>query len=125
MQRIRKKLYCYGVIKMSDLTDKKCVPCEGGVPPLEAAEVERLLTEVNNWEFVDKEPPRIKKEFKFKNFQGSMDFVNGVAEVAESEGHHPNISVNYNKVTLTLYTHAIDGLHENDFILAAKIDELV
>ncbi len=110
---------------MSDLTDKKCVPCEGGVPPLKSEEVEELLTEVNEWEFLDQKPPKIKKEFKFKDFDGSMNFVNGVAEIAESEGHHPNISINYNKVTVVLYTHAIDGLHENDFILAAKIDQLV
>ncbi|MFW6048802.1 MAG: 4a-hydroxytetrahydrobiopterin dehydratase [Candidatus Bipolaricaulota bacterium] len=110
---------------MSELTQKECVPCEGGVPPLEPDEVERLLTEVNDWEYIDAAEPKIKKSFKFKDFNGSMDFVNQVAEVAEAEGHHPNIDINYNRVEIVLYTHAIDGLHENDFILAAKIDELV
>jgi len=110
---------------MSELTEKQCVPCEGGVPPLEQDEVEELLTEVNNWDFIDESPPKIQKEYKFKDFKESMEFVNNVAELAESEGHHPNIDINYNRVNIVLYTHAIDGLHENDFILAAKVDGLV
>ena len=109
---------------MSDLTSKKCVPCEGGVPPLESDEVEELLTEVKGWELLDEDPPKIQKKFKFGDFNGSMEFVNKLAELAEEEGHHPDIEISYNVVTLRLYTHAIEGLHENDFILAAKVDDL-
>ncbi len=109
---------------MSDLTEKQCVPCEGGVPPLESEEVEELLTEVEGWTLLEGSPPRIQKEFEFRDFARSMEFVNDVAELAEEEGHHPDIEISYNEVTLKLYTHAIDGLHENDFILAAKINDL-
>ena len=109
---------------MTDLTDKQCEPCEGGVPPLESDEVEELLTDVKGWELLDGNPPKIQKKFKFGDFEESMTFVNDVAEIAENEGHHPDIEISYNVVTLQLYTHAIDGLHENDFILAAKVDGL-
>ena len=108
-----------------NLTEKQCVPCEGGVPPLESDEVEELLTEVRGWELLKGSPPKIQKEFKFDDFEAAMSFVNDLAELAENEGHHPDIEISYNLVTLQLYTHAIDGLHENDFILAAKIDDLV
>ena len=107
-----------------NLTEKKCVPCEGGVPPLESHKVEELLTEVGDWELLEESPPKIQKEFKFDDFKTAMRFVNDLAELAENEGHHPDIEISYNVVTLQLYTHAIDGLHENDFILAAKIDDL-
>lgn len=110
---------------MADLTSKKCVPCEGGVPPLESDEVEELLTEVKGWKLLDGSPPKIEKKFKFDDFNGSMEFVNKLAELAEEEGHHPDIKISYNVVTLQLHTHAIDGLHENDFILAAKVDDLM
>lgn len=110
---------------MADLTSKKCVPCEGGVPPLESDEVEELLTEVKGWELLDSSPPKIEKQFKFGDFNESMEFVNKLAELAEEEGHHPDIEISYNVVNLQLYTHAIDGLHENDFILAAKVDDLI
>ncbi|MBS3814917.1 4a-hydroxytetrahydrobiopterin dehydratase [Candidatus Bipolaricaulota bacterium] len=109
---------------MEDLTSKECVPCEGGVPPLESEEVEELLTEVRGWELLEETQPKIRKEFKFGDFKESMGFVNEIAKLAEKEGHHPDIEISYNVVTLELYTHAIDGLHENDFILAAKVDEL-
>jgi len=107
-----------------ELTEKQCVPCEGGVPPLESDEVEELLTEVRGWELLEESPPKIQKKFKFDNFEKAMKFVNDLAELAENEGHHPDIEISYNLVTLQLFTHAIDGLHENDFILAAKIDDL-
>ncbi len=107
-----------------ELTGKNCVPCQGGVPPLESDEVEELLSEVKGWDLVESSPPKIQKEFKFKDFTESMNFVNEVGELAEAEGHHPDIEISYNVVDLQLYTHAIDGLHENDFIMAAKIDEL-
>ena len=106
---------------MSGLTEKRCVPCEGGVPTLGKTEVERLLAEVSGWSLNGK---WITKECKFKNFVETMKFVNRVAELAEGEGHHPDIHIHYNVVRFDIWTHAIDGLSENGFILAAKIDEL-
>ena len=106
---------------MSGLTEKRCVPCEGGMPPLKKAEVEKFLSQVPGWSLKGK---WITKEFKFKNFVAAMKFVNRVADLAEQEGHHPDIHIHYNIVRLDLWTHAIDGLSENDFILAAKIDAL-
>jgi len=116
---------------MNDLLRKKCVPCEGGVPPLTHKEIGELMPQVPGWELKEEENPNLKKlgaaakiskEYKFKDFIGAVNFVNKVAEIAEGEGHHPDIAVHYNKVTLELSTHAILGLSENDFILAAKID---
>ena len=106
---------------MSDLAQKRCVACEGGVPPLGKAEVERLLKQVSGWSLSGK---WITKEFKFKNFVAAMEFVNRVAALAEEEGHHPDIHIHYNVVRFDIWTHAIDGLSENDFILAAKFDAL-
>ena len=106
---------------MNDLAQKKCVPCEGGVPPLGKAEVERLLYQVSGWSLSGK---WITKEFKFKNFVAAMKFVNRAGDLAEAEGHHPDIHIHYNRVRFDIWTHAIDGLSENDFILAAKIDSL-
>lgn len=115
---------------MSDLLKKKCIPCEAGsMDPFTDIEARNYMHDVPGWtlEF-DKNPPndfvraRITKEYKFKDFIGSVNFINNVADVAEMEGHHPDIEIHYNKVLLTLSTHAIDGLSENDFILAAKID---
>lgn len=109
---------------MENLTKKKCVPCEGIIPPLENDEIEKLLPQVAGWELEEVNGHKqIAKEFKFKTFTESLDFVNKVGEIAESEDHHPNIGINYSKVKLSNYTHAINGLHENDFILAAKINE--
>lgn len=107
---------------MNDLLKKKCIPCEaGGVEPFSQAQVEEYLKETNGWA-LDEKALKISKEFKFKDFIGAINFVNNIAEIAEGEGHHPDIKINYNKVTLELSTHAIGGLSENDFILAAKID---
>ena len=106
---------------MSALTQKRCVPCEAGVPPLEKQEVERLLNQVPGWSLTGK---WITKEFQFKDFVEAMKFANQVAALAEEEGHHPDIHVHYNKVSFDIWTHAIDGLSENDFVLAAKIDTL-
>ena len=102
------------------LLEKKCVPCEGGTPPLNQEEAQNLLKEIPSWEIKD---GRVFRQFKFKNFRGSIAFVNKVAEIAENEGHHPNITINYNKVSIELFTHSIKGLSENDFIVAAKIDK--
>lgn len=105
------------------LTEKKCVPCEGGVEPLKHDEVGMYLKLVDPaWEF--REEKMIFREFRFVNFLQTMDFVNRVAEIAEKEGHHPNMYIGYGFCQVELWTHAIDGLSENDFILAAKIDTL-
>jgi pterin-4a-carbinolamine dehydratase len=106
-----------------DFATKKCQPCEGGTPPLTAEAATKYLASIAGWELF--EGTKIKKEFKFKNFIGAMDFVNRLAKTAEAEGHHPTILISYNKVKITLTTHAIGGLSENDFIMAAKIDKLI
>ncbi|PIR68629.1 4a-hydroxytetrahydrobiopterin dehydratase [Candidatus Nomurabacteria bacterium CG10_big_fil_rev_8_21_14_0_10_35_16] len=106
---------------MNDLLKKKCVPCEGGMEPLKQEEVFGLMEQIDGWN-VDGDFKVIFKEFKFKDFIGATNFVNQIAEIAEEEGHHPDIHIFYNKVVLELTTHAIKGLSENDFILAAKID---
>lgn len=105
-------------------TDKKCVPCEGGVPRQEPAAVDRALRELVGWEAQDGHT-RIHRHYRFKDFREAMTFVNAIAEVAEAEGHHPDFTVHsWNCVDVTLWTHAIGGLSENDFIVAAKIDAL-
>ncbi|MEK7175495.1 MAG: 4a-hydroxytetrahydrobiopterin dehydratase [Patescibacteria group bacterium] len=106
---------------MQNLLKKKCVPCEGGVKALSKIEVEKYLKEIPGWEFSN---GKIYKTFRFKDFIGAINFVNNIAELAENENHHPDIHVNYNKVLIELWTHAINGLSENDFILAIKIAEL-
>jgi 4a-hydroxytetrahydrobiopterin dehydratase len=105
-----------------DLTKKKCKPCEGTTPALGTHEVQRYMADVLGWQL--EEDKSIKKEFRFKDFAGAMVFVNKVAALAENEGHHPAILILYNKVRITLSTHAVSGLSENDFIMAAKIDRL-
>ena len=104
-----------------NLLSKKCVPCEGGADLFSRAEAEEYLAETPGWEIVEN-GKKIKKEFKFKNFNEAIDFVDKVARIAESEGHHPDIHVFFNKVVVELWTHAISGLSENDFIVAAKIN---
>ena len=103
-----------------ELTEKKCVPCEGGIPALDADAVKHYLSKLNNWNL--SENLKISKTFRFINFRHTMDFVNKVADLAESEGHHPDLVVTYSTCVVELWTHAIHGLSENDFILAAKID---
>ena len=109
-----------------DLTSKKCVPCESWVPPMEEEKAKEMLKEVPGWELSKSTDNQfqITRKFEFKDFKESMSFINKVADLAESEGHHPDIYIFYNKVTLTLSTHFIKGLSENDFILAAKINKL-
>ena len=107
-----------------DLTKKKCIPCEGGIPPLTEEKEAEFIKEIKGWDLLKEGVHRIRKEFIFNEFMEAISFVNSVAEIAEREGHHPNISVYYNRVVLELNTHAIKGLHLNDFILAAKIDEI-
>ena len=109
---------------MSELASKKCVPCEGGDIPLKRGDSESLLRQLKDWG-LDEGALTISKGYVFKNFVEAMAFINKVADIAEEERHHPDIHISYNKVQLTLTTHAIHGLSENDFILAAKIDSLI
>jgi 4a-hydroxytetrahydrobiopterin dehydratase len=104
-----------------NLIEKKCVPCEGGVEPFEQEQINAMLLETPGWEVKD---GHLYREFEFNNFVTAMEFLNKVADLAESEGHHPDFCVHYNKVEFEIWTHAIDGLSENDFILAAKINQL-
>lgn len=114
---------------MNQLLSKHCVPCEGlpaqagGVEPFNAEQIKTYKDLLNlPWEVVDGK--KIKHEFKCKDFKEAMEFVNKIADLAESEGHHPDIHIYYNKVKIVLWTHAIGGLSENDFILAAKIEKV-
>jgi 4a-hydroxytetrahydrobiopterin dehydratase len=105
------------------LPEKTCIPCRGGVLPLTRAEAESLRTHAPSWTLVD-EASRIERTYRFKNFRESLDFVRQVGELAETEGHHPDISFGWGYATISLRTKKIKGLHENDFIMATKIDRL-
>ncbi len=107
-----------------ELTKKHCVPCEGGIPPMIDADEEKYLKEVPSLALDREGVHKIKKDFKLKDFKEAIQFVNNVSDLAEREGHHPNIHIFYNKVRFELYTHSIKGLFTNDFIMAAKIDEI-
>ncbi len=107
---------------MSSLAEKTCVPCRGGVPPLKGEELRQLARQVEGWEVVNEH--HVKKTFKFPDFRSALAFVNKVGELAEEQGHHPDIYLAWGKVEITTWTHKIDGLTESDFILAAKIDRL-
>lgn len=105
------------------LTKMKCVACEGGEPPLSAEEIQRLLPAVPSWTVATVDGhPSLGKSFTFKNFVESVDFVNLVKDIAEGEGHHPDVNIHWGTVRIENWTHATGGLHTNDFILAAKID---
>ncbi len=107
---------------MSDLSKKKCVPCEGNVPPLTPEAAAELAKQLNpEWHVID-DAHLLSRHFTFKDFAETMQFVNKVAAIAEEEGHHPDLTVSYGGATVELMTHAIGGLSENDFIVAAKID---
>ena len=108
---------------MSGLTAKTCIPCKGGVPSLTRAEAKQYLDETPNWA-LDGAAGRIERRFAFGNFAEALDFVNRVGALAEDEGHHPDIAFGWGYCNVVLYTHKIKGLHENDFIMAAKIDRL-
>jgi 4a-hydroxytetrahydrobiopterin dehydratase len=107
---------------MSELAAKTCVPCRGGVPPLRGEELESLHLQVPGWHV--NEEHDITKTFTFPDFRQALAFVNRVGEVAEEQGHHPDIYLAWGKVEIKLWTHKIDGLTESDFIMAAKIDRL-
>ncbi|MFX1476710.1 MAG: 4a-hydroxytetrahydrobiopterin dehydratase [Promethearchaeota archaeon] len=100
------------------------MPCEGGIPPLSEKEEDRYYKEIEGWALLREGIHRIKKEFYFENFKEAMTFVNQVANLAEEEGHHPDFYIFYDEVVLELHTHAIKGLHLNDFIMAAKINDI-
>ena len=105
------------------LAEKKCVPCKGGVPPLKGKELAKLAQELKpDWKVVQEH--QLEREFKFKDFREALHFTNRVGELAESQGHHPDIYLTWGKVKVTIWTHKIDGLTESDFVLAAKIDQL-
>ena len=105
------------------LLDKECVPCKGGVPPLTPEEAKDLLAQVPDWALGDG-ATNVTRKFAFDDFAASLSFVNGVGALAESEGHHPDISFGWGYAEILLFTHKIHGLHENDFIMAAKIDRI-
>ena len=105
------------------INKKTCVPCQGGIPPLNKNQISILVKELDsNWEVIDLK--ELRKEYIFGKYTDAISFVNNVAALAEEEGHHPFIHINYKKVIIILFTHKIDGLHENDFILASKCDLL-
>ena len=108
---------------MSDLAEQKCVACEGGTMPLNRTEGEILLKQLKDWR-LSGDARWISKQFKFKDFKEALEFTNKVGEIAESEGHHPDIQLSWGSVVIELTTHAIKGLSQNDFIIAAKIDKL-
>ena len=114
-------------IHMSDLINKKCVPCEGGLLPFDTSEIHKYQKKVDGWD-ISKDENKIfflNKKFKFKNFLDSQNFINKVGEISEDEGHHPDLLFGWGYAEIKITTHAIEGLSENDFILAAKIDKLI
>ena len=109
---------------MSELAEKECIPCKGGIPPLKGQALAELLRKLgNNWAVINEH--HLEKEFTFKNFREALAFTNKVGELAEAQGHHPDIGLSWGRVKITIWTHKIDGLTESDFIMAAKIDRLL
>lgn len=107
---------------MSDLAAKHCEPCEGGTPALGAKEIEKLAGQLDGWNVI--EDKRLEKEYRFPDFRQALAYVNRLGEVAETEGHHPDVYLGWGKVRVELSTHSVGGLSENDFILAAKADQV-
>ena len=108
---------------MSDLARKSCIPCEGGVPPLEGKELSELSERLGgNWVVVDNH--HLHNEYRFRDFSQALAFLNRIGELAEDEGHHPDLELSWGRVGVNIHTHKIDGLTESDFVLAAKIDQL-
>ena len=119
--------FARSIFIMTDLLNKKCVPCEGGVTPFEISEIHKYQKKVDGWD-VSKNEKNIyflEKKFQFNNFLESQKFVNEVGEISEEEGHHPDINFGWGYAKIIITTHAIEGLSENDFILAAKIDKKI
>jgi 4a-hydroxytetrahydrobiopterin dehydratase len=111
---------------MSDLLNKKCVPCEGELLPFDISEIHKYQKKVEGWDVKKNKKKNffLEKNFTFKNFVNSQDFINKIGKIAEEEGHHPDISFGWGYAKIIITTHAIGGLSENDFILAAKIDQI-
>ncbi len=111
---------------MNDLINKKCVPCEGGVVPFDISEIHKYQKKVDGWDVKKNEKDKyfLEKKFKFKDFKNSQNFINKVGAISEEENHHPEILFGWGYATIIITTHAIEGLSENDFILAAKIDQI-
>lgn len=107
---------------MSELASKKCVPCQGGVPPLKGSALKELQKHLSGWDVIEEH--HLYKTFKFPDFKTALTFTNKVGEIAEEQGHHPQICLTWGKVEIKIYTHKIQGLTESDFILAAKIDTI-
>ncbi len=115
-------------MKQINLQNKKCIPCEDGAKPLEKAAIDTLMKEIKAWTLLE-DPKlgwRIQKNLKFIDFKHALSFINEIGDIAEFEGHHPNLNLHdWNQVTVTFYTHKIKGLSENDFVMAAKVDKLL
>ena len=107
---------------MSELAQRECVPCRGGVPPMKGEDIRQLPEQLPGWDVINDH--HLRREYRFKNFRETLDFVNTVGELAENQGHHPDICFGWGKAEITIWTHKIDGLTESDFVLAAKIDKL-
>jgi 4a-hydroxytetrahydrobiopterin dehydratase len=105
-----------------ELSSKQCIPCRGGVPPLRGEEITKLLSQLDGWEVVKEH--HLKKNYRFSNFREAQEFVSRVGDLAEEQGHHPDICFGWGNAEIQIWTHKIDGLTESDFILAAKIDKL-
>ena len=112
---------------MTDLINKKCLPCEGGISPFDISEIHKYQKKVDGWEIIKNEKNiyLLEKKIIFKNFEESLKFVNEVGKISEEEGHHPDIIFGWGYAKINITTHAIEGLSENDFILAAKIDNKI
>jgi 4a-hydroxytetrahydrobiopterin dehydratase len=112
---------------MTDLAKKKCIPCEGTIPSFDIKEIHKYLKMVDGWQVKsdDNEVYYLIKDFKFKNFLESQRFVDKVGEIAEKESHHPDIMFGWGYAKIKIYTHSIKGLHESDFVLAAKVDQII
>ena len=111
---------------MSDLANKKCIPCEGGIPPFDVSEIHKYLKKVDGWDVKKNKDESyfLEKNFSFENFITSQKFINEVSEIAEKEAHHPDIIFGWGYATVQIFTHKIKGLVESDFILAAKINKI-
>ncbi|MGX6959963.1 MAG: 4a-hydroxytetrahydrobiopterin dehydratase [Rickettsia endosymbiont of Pentastiridius leporinus] len=105
------------------LSEKRCIPCEGGIPPLEKKEIDKLLSELQN-DWIINELGHLYKKYKFPDFMEAMEFANKIAEIAEQEAHHPDLTISWEACSVEIWTHKISGLTESDFILAAKIENI-
>ena len=107
---------------MSDLAERQCVPCRGGVPSLTAEEIKPFAEQIPDWEVVNQH--HVQRSYEFSNFREALEFVNRIGALAEAQGHHPDICFGWGKADVSIWTHKINGLTESDFVLAAKIDKL-